>query len=199
MESLLADEDMKDFFHDMAMFRMAMKKGNSKKVNVDEVWKEFADKQRLKVNEASGKTFSNRWKIAASIISAIFLSGMTFAAIHSSLFRFSSSEKANQANMEHISSTSKLNNTDSIKACASGKADNLDIKPVVFDNAELGDVVSQLAAFYHVKVEFDNAESQHVRIFFNWDKTKTLEQNLEILNVFERIQITEVNGTLKVE
>ena len=199
MESLLADEDMKDFFHDMAMFRMAMKKGNPKKVNVDEVWKEFADKQRLKVNEASGKTFSNRWKIAASIISAIFLSGMTFAAIHSSLFRFSSSEKANQANMEHISSTSKLNNTDSIKACASGKADNLDIKPVVFDNAELGDVVSQLAAFYNVKVEFDNAESQHVRIFFNWDKTKTLEQNLEILNVFERIQITEVNGTLKVE
>ena len=199
VERLLADEDMKDFFHDMAMFRMAMKKGNPKKVNVDEVWKEFADKQRLKVNEAPGKTFSNRWKIAASIISAIFLSGMTFAAIHSSLFRFSSSEKANQANMEHISSTSKLNNTDSIKACASGKADNLDIKPVVFDNAELGDVVSQLAAFYNVKVEFDNAESQHVRIFFNWDKTKTLEQNLEILNVFERIQITEVNGTLKVE
>ena len=61
------------------------------------------------------------------------------------------------------------------------------------------DVVSQLAAFYNVKVEFDNAESQHVRIFFNWDKTKTLEQNLEILNAFERIQITEVNGTLKVE
>ena len=199
VESLLADEDMKDFFHDMAMFRMAMQKGNPKKVNVDEVWKEFADKQRLKFNEASGKTFSNRWKIAASIISAIFLSGMTFAAIHSSLFRFSSSEKANQANMEHISSTSKLNNTDSIKACASGKAANLDITPVVFDNAELGDVVSQLAAFYNVKVEFDNAESQHVRIFFNWDKTKTLEQNLEILNAFERIQITEVDGTLKVE
>ncbi len=49
------------------------------------------------------------------------------------------------------------------------------------------------------KVEFDNAESQHIRIFFNWDKTKTLKQNLEILNAFERIQITEMDGTLKVE
>lgn len=199
VESLLADEDMKDFFHYMAMFRMAMKKGNPKKVNVDEVWKEFADTQRLKVNETSSETFSNRRKIAASIIGVIFLSGITFAAIHSGIFRFSSSKEANQAKMEHVSSTSNLNNTDSIKVCTSGKVDNLDIKPVVFDNAELGDVVSQLAAFYNVKVEFDNAESQHVRIFFNWDKTKTLEQNLEILNAFERIQITEVNGTLKVE
>ena len=199
VESLLADEDMKDFFHYMAMFRMAMKKGNPKKVNVDEVWKEFADTQRLKVNETSSETFSNRRKIAASIIGVIFLSGIAFAAIHSGIFRFSSSKEANQAKMEHVSSTSNLNNTDSIKVCTSGKADNLDIKPVVFDNAELGDVVSQLAAFYNVKVEFDNAESQHVRIFFNWDKTKTLEQNLEILNAFERIQITEVNGTLKVE
>lgn len=88
---------------------------------------------------------------------------------------------------------------DSIKVSATEKADSLDLKPVVFDNIELGDVVSQLAAFYHVKVEFGKAESQHIRIFFNWDKTKTLKQNLEILNAFERIQITEVDGTLRVE
>ena len=199
MERLLADEDMKDFFHDMAMVRMAMKKGNPKKVNVDEAWKKFADKQGLKDSEASGKTFSNRQKIAASIIGVIFLSGITFAAIHSGIFRFSSSDEANQAKTEQVSSTSDLNRMDSIKVSATEKADSLDLKPVVFDNTELGDVVSQLAAFYHVKVEFDNAESQHVRIFFNWDKTKTLEQNLEILNAFERIQITEMDGTLKVE
>ena len=199
MERLLADEDMKDFFHDMAMVRIAMKKGNPKKVNVDEAWKKFADKQRLKDSEASGKTFSNRQKIAASIIGVIFLSGITFAAIHSGIFRFSSSDEANQAKTEQVSSTSDLNRMDSIKVSATEKADSLDLKPVVFDNAELGDVVSQLAAFYHVKVEYGKAESQHVRIFFNWDKTKTLEQNLEILNAFERIQITEMDGTLKVE
>ena len=88
---------------------------------------------------------------------------------------------------------------DNIKVSATEKADSLDLKLVVFDNTELGDVVSQLAAFYHVKVEFGKAESQHIRIFFNWDKTKTLKQNLEILNAFERIQITEVDGTLRVE
>lgn len=199
VERLLADEDVKVFFHDMAMVRMAMKKENPEKVNVDEVWKEFADTQRLKVNETSGETFSNRWKIAASIIGVVFLSGITFAAIHSGIFRFSSSDEANQAKTEQVSSTSDLNKMDSIKVSATEKADSLDLKPVVFDNTELGDVVSQLAAFYHVKVEFGKAESQHIRIFFNWDKTKTLKQNLEILNAFERIQITEVDGILKVE
>ena len=199
VKRLLADENMKDFFHDMAMVRMAMKKGNPKKVNIDEAWKEFADRQGLKANNASGKTSSNRWKIAASIIGVIFLSGITLAAIHSGTFRSSSSDETSQAKTEQVSSTSDLNKTDSIKVSATEKADSLDLKPVVFDNAELGNVVSQLAAFYHVKVEFDNAESQHIRIFFNWDKTKTLKQNLAILNAFERIQITEVDGILKVE
>lgn len=199
VKRLLADEDMKDFFHDMAMVRMAMKKGNPKKVNIDEAWKEFADRQGLKANNASGKTSSNRWKIAASIIGVIFLSGITLAAIHSGIFRPSSSDETSQAKTEQVSSTSDLNKTDSIKVSATEKADSLDLKPVVFDNAELGNVVSQLAAFYHVKVEYGKAESQHIRIFFNWDKTKTLKQNLEILNAFERIQITEVDGTLRVE
>lgn len=199
VERLLADEDMKDFFHDMAMVRMAMKKGNPKKVNIDEAWKEFADRQGLKANNAFGKTSSNRWKIAASIIGVIFLSGITLAAIHPGIFRSSSSDETSQSKTKQVSSTSDLNKTDSIKVSATEKADSLDLKPVVFDNAELGNVVSQLAAFYHVKVEFDNAESQHIRIFFNWDKTKTLKQNLEILNAFERIQITEMDGTLKVE
>lgn len=103
------------------------------------------------------------------------------------------------AHQPFISSTSDLNRMDNIKVSATEKADSLDLKPVVFDNTELGDVVSQLAAFYHVKVEYDKAESQHIRIFFNWDKTKTLKQNLEILNAFERIQITEVDGIIKVE
>ena len=199
MERLLADEDMKDFFYDMAMVRMAMKKGNPKKVNIDEAWKEFADRQGLKANNASGKISSNRWKIVASIIGVVFLSGITFAAIHSGFFRSSSSDEANQAKLEQVSSTSDFNVTDSIKVSGSEKSDSLNVTPVVFDNTELGDVVSQLAAFYHVKVEFGKAESQHIRIFFNWDKTKTLKQNLEILNAFERIQITEVDGTLRVE
>ena len=77
--------------------------------------------------------------------------------------------------------------------------DSLDMKPVVFDNAELGTILMQMADFYHVKVEYMNANTQHVRLFFNWNKTKTLEQNMELLNAFDRIQIEYADGTLMVK
>ena len=41
VEQLLADEEQKEFFHELAMARMAGKKANPKDVDVDEAWKEF--------------------------------------------------------------------------------------------------------------------------------------------------------------
>lgn len=215
MEALLADDEMKEFFHDMAMARMAGKKAHPQKVNVEEAWKEFSTKHslgdsegKLSLEHSNGNApmatsernaSSNRFKIAASIIGVVFLSGITFAAIHSGIFHSSSSEDTPQPKLEQTSLSTNTIHPDSTQAKVAEKADSLNLKPVVFDNAELGEVVSQLAAFYHVKAEFENAASQHIRIFFNWDKKKTLQQNLEILNAFERIQITEENGILKVE
>ena len=95
-------------------------------------------------------------------------------------------------NLDHL-----LN--DSLKAITTEPKDSLDMKPVVFDDAELGTVLMQMADFYHVKVEYMNANTQHVRLFFNWNKTKTLEQNLELLNAFDRIQIEYADGTLIVK
>ena len=194
IESLLADAEMKDLFHDMALVKMALKKANPKKVNVDEAWNEFTSKQGP-VSDGASHSSGNRFKIAASVIGVIFLSGITFAAIHSGIFSPSSSEDTNLVKAEQVVPTPKTVR----HADVAEKTDSLDLKPVVFDNAELGDVVSQLAAFYQVKVEFEKTESRHIRIFFNWDKAKTLNQNLEILNAFDRIQITEADGILKVE
>ena len=210
VEALLADEDIKAFFHAMAMARMAQQKANPKEVDVVGAWKNFAEKHHLSntddtIEETLTSTKyspsygSNRFKIAASIIGVIFLSGITLAAIHSGIFRSSSSDKATPVKMEQNSSDGKNVVGDSTKASSTEKTDSLNLKPIVFDNAELGNVLSQLAAFYQVKVEFDDAEAQHIRIFFNWDKTKSLQQNLDILNAFDRIQIEEENGTLKVE
>ena len=201
VEALLADEDIKTLFHDMAMARMAQQKANHKKVNVDGAWKEFAEKHHISSDNIHPSTSANsyRFKIAASIIGVIFLSGITFAAIHSGIFRFLSSEDVSPVKTEQPSPATKTALRDSTKTVTTERTDSISLKPVVFDNAELGNVITQLAAFYHVKVEFDNAETQHTRIFFNWDKAKTLQQNLDILNAFDRIQITEENGTLKVE
>lgn len=189
IERLLADEEVKDFLRDLAMARMAGKKATPKKVDVDKAWKEF-----------SNGSYRNRMKIAASVVGIIFLSGVAFAAVQNGWFKFSTSDKAveDKTATEQIVNSKQLVN-DSLKAMTTEPKDSLDMKPVVFDNAELGTILTQMADFYHVKVEYVNANTQHVRLFFNWNKTKTLEQNLELLNAFDRIQIEYVEGTLMVK
>ena len=189
IERLLADEEVKDFLRDLAMARMAGKKTTPKKVDVDKAWKEFAN-----------GSYRNRMKIAASIVGIIFLSGVALAAVQNGWLNFSTSDKVvdNKVMTEQIVPSNTLAN-DSLKAMTVEPTDSLDMKPVVFDNAELGTILMQMADFYHVKVEYMNANTQHVRLFFNWNKTKTLEQNLELLNAFDRIQIEYADGTLMVK
>lgn len=189
IEHLLADEEVKEFLRDLAMARMAGKKATPKKVDVDKAWKEFAN-----------GSYRNRMKIAASIVGIIFLSGVALAAVQNGWLNFSTSDKVvdNKAMAEQIVPSNTLAN-DSIKAMTVEPTDSLDMKPVVFDNAELGTILMQMADFYHVKVEYMNANTQHVRLFFNWNKTKTLEQNMELLNAFDRIQIEYVEGILIVK
>ncbi len=189
MEHLLADEEVKEFLRDLAMARMVGKKATPKKVDVDKAWKEF-----------SNGSYRNRMKIAASIVGIIFLSGVALAAVQNGWLNFSTSDKVvdNKVMTEQIVPTNTLAN-DSLKAMTVEPTDSLDMKPVVFDNAELGTILMQMADFYHVKVEYMNAYTQHVRLFFNWNKTKTLEQNMELLNAFDRIQIEYADGTLIVK
>ena len=189
IEHLLADEEVKEFLRDLAMARMAGKKATPKKVDVDKAWKEF-----------SNGSYRNRMKIAASIVGIIFLSGVALAAVQNGWLNFSTSDKVvdNKAMAEQIVPTNTLAN-DSLKAMTVEPTDSLDMKPVVFDNAELGTILMQMADFYQVKVEYMNANTQHVRLFFNWNKTKTLEQNLELFNAFDRIQIEYADGTLIVK
>lgn len=189
MEHLLADEEVKEFLRDLAMARMAGKKATPKKVDVDKAWKEF-----------SNGSYRNRMKIVASIVGIIFLSGVALAAVQNGWLNFSTSDKVvdNKAMAEQIVPSNTLAN-DSLKAMTVEPTDSLDMKPVVFDNAELGTILMQMADFYNVKVEYMNANTQHVRLFFNWNKTKTLEQNMELLNAFDRIQIEYVEGILIVK
>lgn len=203
MEHLLADEEVKEFLRDLAMARMAGKKATPKKVDVDKAWKEFAEthnKDLLTDKKEANSTYRNRMKIAASIVGIIFLSGVALAAVQNGWFKFSTSDKVveEKAATEQTANSKQLAN-DSLKAMTVEPTDSLDMKPVVFDNAELGIVLMQMADFYNVKVEYMNANTQHVRLFFNWNKTKTLEQNMELLNAFDRIQIEYVEGILIVK
>lgn len=202
VERLLADEEAQEFLRDLAMARMAGKKATPKKVDVNKAWKEFSEKHNKakSISNGTNTPYRNRMQIAASIIGIIFLSGVALAAVQNGWFKFVVSDKvADNKTKTEQTVKQKPSADDSLKAVTAEPKDSLDMKPVVFDNAELGTILTQMADFYHVKVKYDNTDTQHVRLFFNWNKTKTLEQNLEILNAFDRIQIEYVEGELVVK
>ena len=199
---MLADEEVQEFLRDLAMARMAGKKATPKKVDVDKAWKEFSEKHNKakSISNGTNTPYRNRMQIAASIIGIIFLSGVALAAVQNGWFKFAVSDKvADNKTTTEQTVKQKPSADDSLKAVTAEPKDSLDMKPVVFDNAELGTILTQMTDFYHVKVRYDNADTQHVRLFFNWNKTKTLEQNLEILNAFDRIQIEYAEGELVVK
>ena len=202
VERLLADEEAQEFLSDLAMARMAGKKATPKKVDVNKAWKEFSEKHNKakSISNGANTSYHNRMQIAASIIGIIFLSGVALAAMQNGWLKFAASDKvADNKAVAEQTDNSGLSTDDSLKAVTAEPKDSLDMKPVVFDNTELGTILTQMADFYHVKVRYDNADTQHVRLFFNWNKTKTLEQNLEILNAFDRIQIEYAEGELVVK
>ena len=202
VERLLADEEAQEFLCDLAMARMAGKKATPKKVDVDKAWKEFSEKHNKakSISNGANTPYHNRMQIAASIIGIIFLSGVALAAVQNGWLKFAVSDKvADNKTTTEQTVKQKPSADDSLKAVTAEPKDSLDMKPVVFDNTELGTILTQMADFYHVKVRYDNADTQHVRLFFNWNKTKTLEQNLEILNAFDRIQIEYAEGELVVK
>lgn len=202
VERLLADEEVQEFLRDLAMARMAGKKVTPKKVDVDKAWKEFSEKHNKakSISNGANTPYRNRMQIAASIIGIIFLSGVALAAVQNGWLKFAVSDKvADNKTTTEQTVKQKPSADDSLKAVTAEPKDSLDMKPVVFDNTELGTILTQMTDFYHVKVRYDNADTQHVRLFFNWNKTKTLEQNLEILNAFDRIQIEYAEGELVVK
>ena len=202
VERLLADEEAQEFLRDLAMARMAGRKATPKKVDVDKAWKEFSEKHNKakSISNGTNTPYRNRMQIAASIIGIIFLSGVALAAMQNGRLKFAVSDKvADNKTTTEQTVKQKPSADDSLKAVTAEPKDSLDMKPVVFDNTELGTILTQMTDFYHVKVRYDNADTQHVRLFFNWNKTKTLEQNLEILNAFDRIQIEYAEGELVVK
>lgn len=70
---------------------------------------------------------------------------------------------------------------------------------VQFDNVALADILSDFATYYNIKVTYRNEDSRVVRLYFNWNKSLPIEENIASLNAFEKINIKCEGDTLIVE
>ena len=188
IENLLTDEDVRRFAHDMAAAKRAMRKHEREEVDVDRAWKAFAMRHRHRRR--------SRLKAAASTIGIILLSGVAFAAVLQwGVFRNTGLEAPTADRPAAIRKSSVMATQDSTTT----PKDSVAHRPVVFDNAELATVLGQMAAHYHVDIVFRHEQSRHIKLYFKWEREKSLAQQLELLNAFDRIKLTLDDHTVTVD
>ena len=157
---------------------------------IDEAWTKFeAEHFGGERSEASGKRLPLR-KIAAMIISVLMLSGIAYATVH---IISSHSQKAQE---EQTVTTDTQTVTPATQQIAQ---DSTLTKLIVYEDAELINILNEIATFYQVEPVFKSEDIKHVRLYFTWDKEQTIDDIINTFNKFERIHISHENKKLIVE
>ena len=203
IEALLADEEISSFAHNLAMTKRAMNRHEYEDIDVNAEWESFAIEHSIPQRR--------NWKrIAASTIGIIFISGLAFAAtVQLGILPFFNSKEEVEIHPKtpHITATDSIKKaqaerqavSDSLNRVLLHKTDSIPPQPIVFENTSLKTIVDAMAAYYHVDVKVLNPVSTHIRLYFKWDRQCSLQQNIELLNAFDRVKVSYSDNTLTIE
>ena len=127
------------------------------------------------------------WKIAAMFIGILLLSGITFAAVHIIRGHESGDVKQEEvvaAKPQSSAANRQLSESDTIRT---------------FENAELQQILGELADHYHLDVDYRNEQARHVRLYTKWNTSAPLSQMIEKLNGFEKVSIRQTHNQIIAE
>lgn len=127
-------------------------------------------------------------KVAAVFIGVILLSGIAFAA-----YRYVVGEELSVGG-------SLKSPTQEVRISNSPQQVQTETESVrTFENAELQQILQELSDYYHVGVEFHNEQSRHIRLYTKWDTTAPLQQIIELLNGFEKVNVRLIDNKIIAE
>lgn len=128
-----------------------------------------------------------RWKIAAMFAGIILLSGLTFAAVH--IIR--GQESVERSQQEVVAAKPQPTAVDRQQS----ESDTIR----TFENAELQQILGELADHYHLDVDYRNEQARHIRLYTKWNTTAPLSQMIEKLNGFEKVSIRQTPNQIIAE
>ena len=198
---LLGDEEVKELYQQMVETRQAFDfdKSNEemKMPSVDEEWKKLKD-EKLKSTKVAF-LWSPMRKVAA-VAAVLVVSGFAFAAIHLVTHYQQSSEK-NDTELVASDDNSAQQVPAPQKTYTEEKTDTASIAklPLVYENAELQNILTPIAEHFHLQVTYQNESARHIRLFLQLEKNMSLDDIIELMNHFEKVNIRHEGQTLIVE
>jgi ferric-dicitrate binding protein FerR (iron transport regulator) len=196
LNSMLAeDEELAEMIEQLATTKRAMTKeeAEDEQLDMDALWQEFEAEHELEFDEPETKRVSMPLrKIAAMFIGVALTAGVAFAAIQ--IVRSVSKPAPEPTKIEAPAAPKAAQPNDEVPADTV-----VAVKPVVFDNVELAQIMAQIADHYKAEVEIENEDAGAYRLYFEWNSQETLEHVVERLNRFESINIELNNNKMKVK
>ena len=176
--------------------------------SMDEEWEKLKEK-KLRNMETETKEKRQAKTVAlwspmrkvAAIVAVLVISGFTFAAIHLAYrsFQTSSSHDTNIAKEE-------TENKDSVRlgATIAQKTDVINDSvstklPLLFEDMELQAILKPITQHFNVQVVYKNESSRHIRLYLQLTEQMSLDEIIELLNHFEKVNIHIEGKTLIVE
>lgn len=198
---LLGDEEVKELYQQMVETRQALDfdklKEELKMPSVDEEWKKLKEEKK----QSTKVTFlwSPMRKVAA-VAAVLVVSGFAFAAIHLALLSRQTSDK-NDTELMAASKDSVLEVSFNQKANIEEKADSASIAkfPLVYENAELQNILTPIAEHFYLKVTYQNESARHIRLFLQLKEDMSIDDIIKLMNHFEKVNISREGQTLIVE
>ena len=213
MDELLADSEVNEIYQQMVETREALDNKKSKEEmampSVSDEWEklkrtkesEEGEEQGYKENPSSKiiSLWSPMRKVAA-IAGVLVISGIAFAAIHLATHSHQR-EVANHQEMIAERNDSTKRSTAIANTASNEKADSASSMklPLVYENAELQAILPPIAQHFHLKVVYQNEASRHIRLYLQLTEGLNLDNIIELMNHFEKVNIRHEGETLIVE
>ena len=190
LKTMLKDPEVRELMEATALLKQAMIWENARKnaVNVDAEWQRFAGQ-----HIADSKPRRGWMKVAAVFLGVLFVSGITFAAIH--IVRMVNNQKSQTVQTEQPM-TAKASTTipaDTVKT------DTIAPKIIRYDEATLQKILTDMGEYYRLRLELRNEDAKTLRLFFQWNQRQEASKVLEQLNTFERIHLVLNDSTIIAE
>lgn len=223
-DELLGDEEVSELYQQLVETRQSLDFAKSKEKmkmpSIDAEWEKLKYEMKLKEKQQkddmkqkeemsqnaetqqTAKSFplwSPMRKVAA-VAAVLVVSGITFAAIH---LVTRSHQPSDKNNTELVAS-----HKDSIQQVSAPQKSNIEEKtdsaslaqlPLVYENAELQNILTPIAEHFHLQVTYQNESARHIRLFLQLEKNMSLDDIIEQMNHFEKVNIRHEGQTLIVE
>lgn len=71
--------------------------------------------------------------------------------------------------------------------------------PLVYENAELQNILTPIAEHFHLQVTYQNKSVRHIRLFLQLREDMSIDDIITLMNHFEKVNIRREGQTLIVE